>query len=76
MTTARLERIGDRVGLILDEAACADLNVREGDVVHLHRTPEGALAVDGPDSDYESRHERGRAFLKRYRRNLDAVTGT
>jgi hypothetical protein len=74
MLTLQLERIGDRIALILDETACAALNAREGDLVHLRRTPEGALALDGPDADYESRHERSRAFLKRYRRILDAYT--
>ena len=76
MATARLEKIGDKVGLILDEAACAALNAREGDVVHLRRTAEGELTLDGPDADYESRHERSRAFLKRYRRILDTYTTT
>jgi len=75
MITVQLERIGDRVGLILDEAACAALNAREGDLVHLRLTPEGGLTLEGPDADYDSRHGRGRAFLRRYRRALDAITG-
>lgn len=76
MTTARLEKIGDRVGLILDEETCAALHASIGDVVHLHRTPAGELVLDGPDADYDSRHGRGRAFLKRYQRSLQVFTSS
>jgi hypothetical protein len=76
MTTARLEQIGDRVGLILDDEACAALQANVGDIVHLRRTPEGELVLDGPDADYDSRHGRGRAFLKRYQRSLQVFTSS
>jgi hypothetical protein len=74
MATARLEKIGDKVGLILDEAACAALDARIGDTVQISRTvPAGDQ--EAHDADYDSRHERGRAFLKRYRKSLDVYVG-
>jgi hypothetical protein len=75
MTTARLEKIGDKVGLILDEAACAALDARIGDTVQISRTIEADQGQDAHDADYDTRHERGRAFLKRYRKSLDVYVG-
>lgn len=71
MATARLEKIGDQVGLILDEAACTALGARIGDTVQITRTIEADHGPDAHDADYDNRHERGKAFLKRYRKSLD-----
>ncbi|HEY3694994.1 hypothetical protein [Phenylobacterium sp.] len=74
MITLQLEVVGDRVGIILDEAARAALNAEAGDHVHLRRTPEGELTLERAGADYQDRHERSRAFLKRYRRSLDVYS--
>lgn len=68
MVTLRVELIGDRVGVLLDEAARASLNVAVGDSVSLRPAAEETLAPKEIGDD--GRHERGRAFLKRYRRAL------
>jgi hypothetical protein len=75
MATARLEKIGDQVGLILDEAACAALGAHIGDTVEISRTIEADPASDVHDADYDTRHERGRVFLRRYRKSLDVYVG-
>jgi hypothetical protein len=71
MITLQLETVGDRLGVMLDAAACAALNLQVGDHVHLRRTPEGELTLELAGAAYEERHGRGRAFLRRYRRSLD-----
>jgi hypothetical protein len=71
MITLQLQTLGDRLGIILDDAACAALNLQAGDHVHLRHTPEGGLTLERAGADYEERHERSRAFLRRYRRSLE-----
>ena len=74
MVTLQLEVVGDRVGIFLDQPACETLGVQAGDHVHLRRTPEGELVMERAGADYEDRHGRGRAFLKRYQRSLEVFT--
>jgi hypothetical protein len=71
MVTLQLEVVGDRVAIFLDKAACDTLQVQTGDLVHLRHTPEGELVMERAGADYEDRHGRGRAFLKRYQRSLE-----
>ena len=66
MITLQLEVVGDCVAIVLDETARAALNIQVGDHVHLRRTPEGEIALERAGADYEDRHERSRAFLKRF----------
>jgi hypothetical protein len=74
MVTLQLEVVGDRIGIFLDKAACEALSAQAGDHVHLRRTPEGELVMERVGADYEDRHGRGRAFLKRYQRSLEVFT--
>ena len=74
MVTLQLEVVGDRIGIFLDKAACEALAVQAGDHVHLRRTPDSELVMERAGADYEDRHGRGRAFLKRYQRNLEVFT--
>ena len=73
MIAARLERIGEAFAIRLTQNAVDLLGLSEGDAVRLTPGPDGtiSIAADGPDSGYDDRHERGRAFLKRYMRSLD-----
>jgi hypothetical protein len=67
MISLQVELIGDRVGVILDEGARAALNVQVGDRVTVASTAQ----AEARDIDDDGRHQRGKAFLKRYRRSLD-----
>lgn len=69
MIALKLEQVGDRLAVVLDEAACAALHAKAGDTLLLQNASE----AEPQDVGFDSRHERGRAFLKRYQRNLGAV---
>ena len=73
MISCKLEQIGDRVALVLDEDAVAALKVRVGDTVHLEPAAEGIRQVEGAEAWREDAHARGRAFLKRYRRTFEQL---
>ena len=72
MLKLKVELIGDRVGVVLDDATRAVLNVKVGDVIALRRTAQGELVVESAEVGDDGRHQRGRAFLKRY---LQSFTG-
>lgn len=67
MTTLMVERLGDSLVIRLNHEAEEALGLHAGDAVSLSRTPSGELALAAPDIDHQLRHERGRAFLRRYR---------
>ncbi len=71
MIVLKLEPIGDRLGVILDEAARIALDAKAGETVHLMRSASGELIAEAPQAGQDDgRHERGRAFLKRYQKHL------
>ncbi len=74
MISLKLEQIGDRVALVLDEAALAALGAHVGDTLHLQPAANGALHVAVHETGAEDAHARGRAFLKRYRRTFDQLS--
>jgi putative addiction module antidote len=52
MTALKLRKIGNSVGVILPKEVLADLNVKEGEVIHLHKADNGyALRAGEPDFD-------------------------
>lgn len=70
MISAKLEQIGDRVALVLDDDALAALHAKVGDTVNL-QPDEDVVRVVIRETWLEDAHARGRAFLKRYRRTFE-----
>lgn len=76
MIALKLEQVGDRLGVILDETARAELKAKAGETVYLQRSPQGELVLETHEAAQEAddgRQERGRAFLKRYQKTLDEL---
>ena len=74
MISCKLEQVGDRLVLVLDEDALAALNARVGDTVNLETATDGVLRVAERETWVEDAHARSRAFLKRYQRTLDRLS--
>jgi putative addiction module antidote len=52
MTALKLRKIGNSVGVILPKDVLAELNVKEGEVVHLHKSGDGyTMRAGAPDFD-------------------------
>ena len=73
MIACKLERIGDRVALVLDADDLAVLGAHVGDTVNLEPASDSAVRVTIQETWVEDAHARGRAFLKRYRRTFDQL---
>ena len=69
MIACKLEQMGERLALVLDEDQCQVLAIRVGETVRLERDGEGGLKIT--ESWTEDPHARGRAFLKRLQRRAD-----
>ena len=74
MIACKLERIGDRVALVLAADDLAVLGAHVGDTVNLEPASESAVRVTVQETSVEDAHARGRAFLKRYRRTFDQLS--
>lgn len=74
MIALKLEQVGDRVAIFLDDETRAALHLSVGDTVQLLRSDEGKVFLEAPTLESDGRHERGRAFLKRYQKSLGALS--
>lgn len=75
MIALKVEKIGDRVAVVLTEEALAALNLGVGDTLHVEPSPEGAIRVVTREFWVEDPHARGRAFLRRYNRSFERFEG-
>ncbi len=73
MISLKVETIGDRTVLVLDDAALAALGAHVGDTLNLDCGPDSAVLLSVREGWLEDTHARGRAFLKRYRRTFDQL---
>ena len=71
MISCKLEQVGDRLALVLDQDAIEALDLHPGDTVRLEPAAEGVLRLTLEEATWaDDPHARGRAFLKRYRRTF------
>lgn len=75
MIALKVEKIGDRVGVILSEDDLAALHLAVGDTLQLCPSADGQITAVAREGWAEDPHARGRNFLKRYTKNLGQVTG-
>jgi len=71
MISCKLEEVGDRLALVLDETQCQALDLHPGDTVRLEAAGDGVLRV--AETWSEDPHARGRAFLKRLNRRAQLL---
>jgi hypothetical protein len=67
-----IKKIDQNAALVLDEELLAFLGVKVGDSVALE-FDEGGASLRNPDNDFEIRLERGRGFIRRYRKTFEAL---
>lgn len=72
MIALKVEKIGDRVGIILTDDALAALHLNIGDTLQLEPSGDGAFNAVAREGWVDDPHARGRAFLRRYNKNLSA----
>lgn len=70
MIALKVEKIGDRVAVVLDEKALKDLHLNVGDTLQLLPSGDGAFTAVTREAWADDPHARGRAFLRRYNRSF------
>ena len=73
MIALKVEKIGDRVVVVLDEKALKALHLNVGDTLQLQPSGDGAFTVLTREGWAEDPHARGRAFLRRYNRSFEQL---
>lgn len=64
MTALKLRRIGNSVGVILPKEVLAELNVKEGEVVHLQKSG-GIFTLRGGESDFDRKVEAAKHVMRK-----------
>jgi len=75
MIELKVERIGDRVAVVLTEEVQAALRLKVGDTLQLAQTDDGSLQATAREGWIDDPHARGRAFLRRYNRTFERFEG-
>jgi len=75
MIALKVEKIGDRVAVVLTEEALAALNLGVGDTLHVEPSRDGVLREVTREFWLEDPHARGRAFLRRYNKSFERLEG-
>jgi hypothetical protein len=73
MIALKVEKIGDRVGVFLTEDALAALHLNVGDTLQLEPSADGSAQAVTREGWADDPHARGRAFLRRYNKNLAQI---
>lgn len=66
----KLTRIGNSTGFILPKDVLARLNLKPGDVLYPHFTPEGGLFLSRRDPKFSEAMEIARRGMRKYRNAL------
>lgn len=75
MIALKIEKIGDRLVVVLTEEALAALDLNVGDTLHIDPSRDGAPRAATHETWIEDPHARGRAFLRRYNRGFSRFEG-
>jgi hypothetical protein len=75
MIALKVEKIGDRVAVVLTEEALGALNLGVGDTLCVEPSSDGVLREVTQEVWVEDPHARGRAFLRRYNKSFERFEG-
>ena len=70
MIALKVEKIGDKVAVVLNDEALAALHLAVGDTLQLEAGGDGAFQAVTREAWADDPHARGRAFLRRYNRSF------
>ena len=69
----QVRKVGNSVGLILPKELLAQLNVKEGDKLHLVKRPDGSISLSPFDPKHARTMEIARKIMHRYRDTFAAL---
>ena len=65
-----VKKIGNSTGLILPKELLQDLNLAQGDVLHVSKQPDGTIVLAKRDDQFERGMEIARKAMKTYENAL------
>ncbi|WP_407049891.1 AbrB/MazE/SpoVT family DNA-binding domain-containing protein [Methyloraptor flagellatus] len=65
-----VKKIGNSTGLILPKELLQDLNLAQGDVLHVSKQPDGKIVLAKRDDQFERGMEIARKAMKTYENAL------
>jgi hypothetical protein len=71
MLALKVEKIGDRVAVVLTEEALTALNLGVGDTLCVEPSGDGAVREVASETWIEDPHARARVFLRRYNKAFE-----
>jgi hypothetical protein len=75
MIALKVEKLGDRVAVVLTEEAQQALHLNVGDTLCLEPSGDGAFNALTREGWADDPHARGRAFLRRYNKTFERFEG-
>jgi len=75
MIALKVEKIGDRVAVVLTDEALAALHLNVGDTLQLEASGDGTFQAVSREGWADDPHARGRAFLRRYNKTFERFEG-
>ncbi len=70
MSSVKIRKIGNSLGVVLPKEALSRLNVTDGDVLHLTEAPDGSMRITPFDPSFDAQMEAARKGMNRYRNTL------
>jgi putative addiction module antidote len=70
MTQLKVRAVGNSLGVVLPKETLARLNLKDGDVLYLTETPEGAMRITPYDPAFETQMSAAREGMGQYRNAL------
>lgn len=72
-TAVKLTRIGNSTGIIFPKDMVARLNLKPGDILYPHFTPEGGVYLSRRDPKFGEAMEIARQGMRKYRNALSEL---
>ncbi len=70
MTQLKVRPVGNSLGVVLPKEMLARLNLREGDILYLTESPDGAMRVTPYHPAFEAQMRAAREGMGQYRNTL------
>jgi len=70
MTSLRIRKVGNSLGMVMPKDVVAKLNVKDGDSVFLTEAPDGSLRITPYDPAFEEQMDAARQGMATYRNTL------
>ncbi|MDO8410519.1 MAG: hypothetical protein Q7S93_10720 [Phenylobacterium sp.] len=73
MVALKVTKVGEDLAVVLTEELRIALGVAEGGTLYAETSDAGEVTLAGRDMSFEARRARGRVFITRYKKTIDAL---